>query len=41
MEISDFLDGNIEGMDFRINAQFTHATGDKLGVLGAKIENEE
>ena len=28
-------------MNFRVDAQLAYATGDQLGVLGSKIENQD
>ena len=33
--------GDIEGADFREYADFTYPAGDQLGVLGAKVENQD
>src|SRR5690606_33877577 len=36
----DLLPGRIEGDHLRINARFSDSSGDQLGVLGAKIKDE-
>jgi hypothetical protein len=35
----DFIYGNIKGMDFRINTQFPHLSGNELRILGPEIQD--
>ena len=41
VEVGDVLGGGVEGADFAVDADFAHAAGDQLGVLGAEVEDQD
>ncbi|KAF0806036.1 cytosine deaminase [Alcanivorax xiamenensis] len=41
VELGDVLGGGVEGADLAVDADFAHAAGDQLGVLGAEVEDQD
>ena len=41
VEFPDPFDGEIEGMEFRIDAKFPHPARNELGILGTVVQDED